>query len=128
MNYMQQNFANILKFYGHDVWLQRRTQTTDTKPAYSETLEKHTTRFSIYNSRGLASAQVENMEGLTNTSQRTYYFLPDVNPFEGDRIYESEERTEDRQSIWSIDQVVGMRGVRGEIIYWVAGVTRIKPN
>lgn len=68
------------------------------------------------------------MEGLTNTSQRTYYFLPDVNPYEGDRIYESEERTEDKQSIWSIDQVVGMRGVRGEIIYWIAGVTRIKPN
>ncbi len=128
MNYMQTNFKHILKKYGHNIGLQRRTQNTDSKPVFSDEIEIHTVRFSIYNSRGLPSAQVENMEGVSNTSQRVYYFLPEVIPYEGDRIYEEDFRTPKNQTVWSIDQAVGMRGVNGDIVYWAAGATRIQPN
>jgi PAS domain-containing protein len=126
MSSMQAKFKGILQRYGHNILLQRRTQ--DANPTYSDTLERHTVRFSIYNARTLPHLQVEKAEGLINTAQRVYYFMAEVNPWEGDRIYEEEFRTPDKQSVWVIDQAVPMRGINGEVIYWYAGATRIRPN
>ena len=127
-NNLKIDFDNILRQYGHDVFLQRRSQSTAGDVTYSETLERHTTRFTLPTTRALPNAQQEEMFGLTNTSERVYYFRSEVNPFEGDRIYEAEVRTPNGQSVWSVDQAIGLRGLNGEIIYWAVGVTRIEPN
>ena len=125
---MKKDFNSIIRQYGHDVLLQRRTQTVDSIPTYSDVLEKHTVRADSPNSRTLIKSQSENMEGLVNTSERIYYFKSEVNPYEGDRIYEVDYRNNKYQSVWVIDQAFPMRGIDGHIVYWAAGATRIKPN
>lgn len=125
---MRSEFESILRQYGHDIFLQRRTQNTSGLPTYSDTLERHTVRFSVTATRTIPKTQAEQMEGITNTSERIYYFKNDANPYEGDRIYESDLRNEENKTVWVIDQAIPMRGLGGNIVYWYAGATRIKPN
>lgn len=125
---MRNDFEDILTRYGHDVYLQRADLDDCGERVYSDTLEKHTTRFSIGIHRNLPRSQAEQMEGILNTTDRSYYFKYDVNPFEGDRIYDYLDRNEDDKEVWLINSAVGLRGTDGRIIYWVAGVTRIWPN
>lgn len=126
---MRSEFDAILRQYGHDIILQRRDQSSDDKePKYFPKLEKHKTRFSIYNNRGLANSQTEQMEGLLNTTNRAYYFKADVCPYEGDLIYETDYRSEDKQTIWVIEQAVPEHGEKGSLVYWAVGATRIRPN
>lgn len=125
---MRNDFENILKQYGHDVYLQRSDSSADGERVYSNTLEKHTTRFSVGVHRNLPRAQEESMEGVTNTTDRTYYFKYDVKPYEGDRIYDYLDRSEDDKEVWLINASVPMRGIDGKIIFWAVGVTRIWPN
>lgn len=126
MSYMKLEFEKILKGYGHDVFLQRRTQETGATLVYSDKLEVHTTRYTLTNNRALTGTQQEQKEGLLNTSERVYYFKSDVNPCEGDRIYEQDPRL--GQTVWVIDQAYPFRGENGLFIYWSVGATRIKPN
>jgi hypothetical protein len=123
---MRLEFEKILKNYGHDVFLQRRTQTTGETLSYSNNLEIHTTRYTLTNNRALTGSQQEMKEGIVNTSERVYYFKSDVNPYEGDRIYEQDQRV--TQSVWVIDQAYPFRGENGQLIYWSVGATRIEPN
>ena len=126
---MKSEFDAIIRKYGHEIVLQRRDQSTkDKEPGYLPKLEKHRTRFSIANTRNLANAQTEQMEGLVNTTNRVYYFKADVCPYEGDRIYETDYRSEDKQTIWVIEQAVPERGKGGSLVYWATGATRIVPN
>lgn len=128
---MRSDFEQILKEYGHDVYLQRKKPNEDElleKDEYFDNLEKHTARFSVGVHRNLPRAQAEQMEGLVNTTDRTYYFKHDVNPYEGDRIYDYLDRAPRDMEVWSVSASVGMRGANGQIIFWVAGVTRIHPN
>lgn len=125
---MRDSFEGILKEYGHNVYLQRLIRNPDGTDTYSNVLEKHTTRFSIGIHRALTQARDEAIEGVINTGDRSYYFMHDVKPFEGDRIYDYLDRTEGDQEVWLINSAVGLRGDGGQIIHWVAGVTRIRPN
>ena len=126
---MKSSLESILRSFGHEVILQRRDQNTDDKnPGYLPTLEKHKVRFSIYNNRGLANSQTEAMEGLVNTTNRAYYFKADVCPYEGDRIYETDYRSQDGKTVWVIEQAVPQRGENGSLVYWSCGVSRILPN
>lgn len=122
------DFESILKEFGHDVYLQRSSIDEDGQITYANTLEKHTTRFSVGIHRNLPRTQEEAMEGILNTTDRTYYFSKNVNPFEGDRIYDYLERAENNQEVWLINATVGLRGEDGQISFWAAGVTRISPN
>jgi len=128
INYMKSNFESILKKYGHDIFLQRRTQSTDNQVSYSDKLEIHTVRYSIPNNRTIMNKGQEEIEGLLSTSERVYFFKESAQPFDGDRIYEENPRTETNQTVWSIDTVVGLRGIAGEIVYYIASATRIQPN
>lgn len=125
---MRSDFESILKNYGHDVYLQRHTLGPGGEIEYSNSLEKHTSRFSIGVFRSLPSSREEAIEGIFNTSERAYYFKYDVHPFENDRVYDYNDRAPSTQEIWLIDAAVGMRGEDGRIIYYVAGVTREEPN
>jgi len=124
---MRSDFEDIIKQYGHDVYLQR-SSVVDGEIKYENTLEKHTTRFSVGVHRNLPRSQEESMEGITNTTDRTYYFKYDVKPYEGDRIYDYLDRSEDDKEVWLINSAVGMRGDDGHISFWVCGVTRVWPN
>lgn len=124
---MRSDFENVIKQYGHNVYLQR-ANIVDDDIQYSNKLEKHTSRFSVGIHRNLPRSQEEAMEGVTNTTDRTYYFKYDVNPYEGDRVYDYLDRSEDDKEIWLINSSVGMRGDDGHISFWVCGVTRIWPN
>lgn len=123
---MEGKFNSILKKYGHDIYLQRHVETSEGEVSYSDTLEVHTTRYSTYTPRNLPNARQEQMEGIVSTFERVYYFKKDVNPYNGDRIYEEEFRPE--KSVWLIDQVTPMRGVGGTIVYWAVGCTKIRPS
>ena len=127
-NYMKSEFEAILKKYGHNIFLQRRTQTTDTEVSFSSTFEIHTVRYSVANSRSIMNKSQEMIEGLLSTSERVYFFKESAKPFDGDRIYEEDPRTSTKQTVWSIDTTVGLRGISGEIVYYAAAATRIQPN
>jgi hypothetical protein len=125
---MKKDFDAIIRQYGYDIFLQRRTQNSDEIPTYSEVLERHTVRSGMASSRSLMNSQDEMIEGLLGTSARIYYFLSDSNPYEGDRIYEVDFRSEKLQSVWLISHVFPQRGLDGHVVYWIVGVTRSKPN
>jgi len=129
-NYMRQEFDTILANYGHDIYLQRVIHTDNNydELVYDETLEIHTVRFSVTANRALPGMRQEHLEGILNTAERIYYFRYDANPFENDRVYEIEPRPNDRQIVWLIDGVVPMYGINGNLVYWVTGCTRIRPN
>ena len=123
---MRSDFQAILKEYGHDIYLQRKIGSGP--ESYSNVLEKHTVRFTIGIHRALTQAQDEAVEGILNTTDRSYYFMYDVKPFEGDRIYDYVDRAPNDQEVWVIDSTVGMRGEGGQIVHWICGVTRIRPD
>lgn len=130
MDTMREDFEHILKMYGHDVFIQRAKAYIPGQPvSYEEKLERHTTRHMLPTTRGLPTVTQEQIEGLLYTAERLYYFKHDVVPYEGDRIYEIDEsRTSGRQAVWNIDSAMPMRGRHGNIIYWIVGTTRERPN
>ncbi len=128
MSYMAAEFDAILREYGHDIYLNRRSQSSDGNVTYSDTFERHTVRHTMGNNRALPTTQQEYKEGIFSASERLYYFRAAAQPFDGDRIYEEDPRTENRQTVWFIDGVLPMRGLNGDIDYYVAGATRLDPS
>lgn len=124
MSYMKSEFDSILRKYGHDIYLQRRIQNETGEPEFSNTFEIHTVRH--MESGSLPDAQQEMAEGILNTSERVYWFRTNAKPFEGDRIYELDPRI--NQTVWTIDVVLPMRGLNGDLEFWKAGATRTRPN
>jgi hypothetical protein len=125
---MRSEFDKILKQHGHNIYLQRSIVDEDSEITYSDALEKHTSRFSIGIHRALPRAKEEALEGILNTTDRSYYLKYDVNPFENDRIYDYSPRAPGQTEVWKIDAVVGLRGDNGRVIYWVLGATREIPS
>jgi hypothetical protein len=128
----------VLRDYGHDIYLQRRVADNlevCRKAQYSPVLEKHTTRHMHGGSMGLSGAADDMEEGLVTSAEHVYWFQWDVNPREGDRIYEPDPRYDDDpdprkryQSLWEIDFAQPMREKRGRIAFWACGVTRTSPD
>lgn len=129
---MRDEFDRVLKFYGHDILLQKRIQDTDLDSAeFDNILERHTVRHMLPATRALPATRQEKKEGVLSTSERIYYFRYSADPFEGDRIYEydiSTVRTEDKRITFIIDQALPMRGEGGTIVYWMVGATRETTN
>ena len=125
---IRSEFEQIIKEYGHNVYLQRSKVEEDGEITYSDKLEKHTTRFSVGVHRNLPRSQEEAMEGILNSTDRTYYFAAGVKPFEGDRVYDYLDRAPEDQEVWLINATVGLRGEDGRICFWAAGVSRIHPS
>lgn len=129
--YMRRDFDNILKQYGHDVYLQRVDESknnTEEDISYLDKLEIHTVRFTITANRTLPGVRRELIEGILNTSERVYYFRYNADPFENDRIYEIQPRPNEKQSVWVIDAAVPLYGVGGNLVFWTCGATSIRPN
>lgn len=128
MSYMKDRFDAILIKFGHDIYLNRRVRGED-EGSYSPTFEKWTVRHRGSNST-LANAQDEAIEGILSSSDRIYYFQSEAQPFDGDRIYETDPRVQRPvdQTVWQVDTAIPLRGVNGDIDYYVAGASRIRPN
>lgn len=119
----------ILRKWGHNILLQRVNTIHDgDEPDYVYNLERHTTRHMYPGGRGLPGIAKEEIEGVAYDAEMIYYFMWDVNPASGDRIYEELERYPDLQNVWKIDFALPMRGAGGRIEYWVVGASREVPN
>lgn len=127
MTSMRSQFEGILKKWGYNIYLQRRVDPYNTDTAqYERALEKHTVR-SVYKGKAsLETAAQEELEGVTHDFDLTFYFMWDANPKRGDRVYESTIEGVDHQVTYLIDVALPMRGIKGEIVYWIVGATEEK--
>lgn len=130
-NRLEAALNNVLRNWGHDILLQRRTPD---RRDWTTILERHTTRHGYPANRGLPQVMREREEGIVHSVDMLYYFRREAHPREGDRIYELDPRFEGYsgsntgQTTWLIDYALPMRGAGGKIVYYIAGVTREGPN
>lgn len=135
---LERALNGILRNWGHDVLLQRRTPNGKD---WMKNLERHTVRHMYPATRGLPTVMQGRPEGAVVTVDMIYYFRADAMPREGDRIYELDHRYDGRnhrneavetngygQTTWLIDYALAMRGKRGEVVFYACGVTREEPN
>lgn len=116
-------FEGILKKWGHDVLLQRRINTDNSlEKEFSTRLERHTTRNRL---PGVVGIEEENLEGEFANADLIYYFKWNVNPREGDRIYENYERGLNDVVLFEVTYAHPMRGRGGNINYWAVGAQRV---
>lgn len=135
---LRKEFSNITRLYGHNIYLQRRIynrrddipeEVKGTTNFYSPKLEKYTVRYRLGGRiASLTGVAEERIEGIIHTVDRAYFFPHYAHPAEGDRIYQPDPRYEDKMEIFLIDYALAMRGWRGRIEYWEAGVTRENPS
>jgi len=118
---VKKTFRQILKQWGHDVYLQRILSNGN----YSEQLERITTR-QLGQTGALNANSVQEMPpGLFTKYDAVYYFEDTVNPKEGDMIYESISVKINKSSTrFRVDTATAIRGRLGKIDYWIVGATR----
>ena len=119
----KRSFRKIIKEWGHDVYLQRILANGNHSDSFERVTTRHVNPSGITN----AAAMKDNLDGLFTRYDSVYYFEADVNPKEGDRIYEnfSMKKTKDF-SMFRINAVSANRGKYGKIIFWTVGVSREK--
>jgi len=119
---LERSFKSILQKWGHDVYIQRIMSNNN----YKDTLERVTTRNVFASGVINAKSSQELIEGIVVNSEVVYYFEAEINPQEGDRIYESTPNALNKQTIYLIDTCSPRRGKNGKIIFWVVGATKEK--
>jgi hypothetical protein len=119
---LERSFKKILKEWGHDVYIQRIMPNNN----YRDTIERVTTRNVFSSGITNAKSAQEQIEGIAVNSEVVYYFEAEINPQEGDRIYESLPNAFSKQTIYLIDTCSPRRGKNGKIIFWVVGATKEK--
>jgi hypothetical protein len=118
-------FKKILKDWGHDILYQRRLSDDF---VYSDTLERITTRNQLPRSSSLMVSLEEQKEGNLTNHDLIYFFESNVNPKSGDRIYEEAYDSLEDAIVYLIDLAHPVRGRRGEINFWMVGVTKERPS
>lgn len=117
------SFRKILRDWGHDIHLQRMLPNGN----HNNEFEKVTTRQVGQSGSMNAKASDQYDEGISTNFEFVYYFEGNVNPKEGDRIYEDMTMKNSRSySIFTIQAVTPVRGKFGKIVYWIAGASREK--
>jgi hypothetical protein len=119
---LDKTFKKILQEWGYDVYIQRKLFNGN----YSDSLERVTTRSVFPNGKINSQSKQEEDEGIIINSDIVYYFEAEVNPQEGDRVYEQLPNAHGRQTIYVIDTASPMRGRMGKITFWTVGATRDK--
>lgn len=119
----KKSFEKILREWGHDVYLQRILPNGN----HSERFERVTTRHVGQQGANNAVSMAEMVDGLQTKYDMTYYFQGEINPKEGDRIYEGYSmKASKNYTLYRIEAVTPMRGKGGKIVFWVAGASREK--
>ena len=85
-----------------------------------------TTRSVFQNGRLNTQAKQEQQEGIEINSEVVYYFEADINPQEGDRIYEILPNAHGKETIYVIDTASPNRGRMGRITFWTVGASKEK--
>lgn len=117
------SFRKILREWGHDVYLQRILSNGN----YSENLEKITTRQVGQSGMINTDSMSQNEEGINVIYDAVYYFEANVNPKEGDRIYEDISSKNHRNYSMYVIQAASLnRGRGGKNVFWSVGVKREK--
>jgi hypothetical protein len=119
---LERSFKKILKDWGHDVYIQRMMPNGN----YRDTLERVTTRNVFPSGSTNSKSAQEQMEGIAVNSEVVYYFESEINPQEGDRIYENLPNAFGKQTIYLVDTCSPRRGRNGKIVFWVVGATKEK--
>lgn len=120
---IKRSFKKILREWGHNVYLQRILSNGN-----------HSNQFQMVTTRQVGQAGLVNInaaqempEGISTNYDAVYYFEDNVNPREGDRIYENFSlKVTKNFTMFRIDAVTAVRGRQGKINYWVVGATREK--
>jgi hypothetical protein len=120
---LRTEFLQVLKDSGWNIYLQRRTNDTG-KNQFTNTLEIHTVRNRFGSSSVATGLAREQPEGVGVSPDNIFYFKWDVNPGEGDRIYEEMPNQTSNTAVWLIDYAQPFRGFDGQIVYWICGCTR----
>jgi hypothetical protein len=133
------DFEYILRVFGHDVYLQRRLDDESAIGQYrqvrwSDRLEKHTIREMNSSSMNMAGLVQERAEGVETEYDRVYWFKWDVNPDQGDRIYDGipetyidnagQKNVRINGQTYTIDLAYPFRGEGGRVEYWACGVSK----
>jgi hypothetical protein len=118
---IKRTFRQILKQWGHDVYVQRIQSNGN----YSDKLERITAR-QLGQSGSINANSVQELDaGIFTKYDAVYYFESTVNPKEGDRIYESISVKINKNSTrFRIDTATPIRGRMGKVDYWIVGATR----
>jgi hypothetical protein len=118
---VERTFKKILRDWGHDVYIQRILSNGN----HSETFERVTTRHVGPSGVKNANAANEFSEGIDVSFDAVYYFESNVNPKEGDRIYENYSMKSTRDyTMFKVVASTPVRGRQGKISYWIVGATR----
>lgn len=119
----RKSIRKILRDWGHDVHIQRILPNGN----HSDRFEKVTTRQVGQSGTSNALSTRDYDDGLFTRYDAVYYFEHDINPKEGDRIYEDYSTKPGKQkTIYRIEAVSATRGKMGKIAFWVVGVSREK--
>lgn len=118
-------FRKILREWGHDILLQRRI---DDNFNYSDTFQRITTRHFFPSAETITQIQREDNEGVNTNVDLIFYFEAEVNPKQGDRIYEESPSNINDPNVYMIDFAAPVRGRLGQVTYWIAGATRERPT
>jgi hypothetical protein len=129
----RRKYENIINKYGGIVFLQRKCNQPTYGPydkhlstcickghGYSQTMERWVARKDVVSSStSLPSSLITTPVGILPT-EGTYFFLyHNVNPIDGDRIFEWQHNTSDWR-VYKVNKAVDMRIDGGQILYWVA--------
>ena len=118
----KRSFNKILREWGHDVYIQRILDNGN----HFDQFEKVTTRqVGQSGTRNIQGSTEEYIEGIVINYDAVYYFESNINPKEGDRIYENYSmKSSLNYTRFKILAVTAVRGRLGKINYWVAGCER----
>ena len=126
---LRNEFEKTLRRWGHDVYLQKRTNPHESvEVEYSNTLERITVRHTYPANRGLPASAVETLAGVVHEVELIYYLQHHVEPREGDRIYENIANFPDELTTYLIDYALPMKGLHGRIEFWTIGASRESPE
>lgn len=123
MNDAAKTFRKVLREWGHDVYLQRIMPNGN----HSDKLERVTTRQVGQSGAVNTDSMGQFDEGINIKYDAVYYFEAEINPKEGDRIYEDISSKNHRAyTIFVVQASSPVRGRHGKIVFWTVGVSREK--
>jgi hypothetical protein len=120
---VKRSIRKILREWGHDVYIQRILPNGNHSLKFERVTTRAVGQSGITNSTSTSSLD----EGLLKKYDMVYYFESEVNPKEGDRVYENYSmKSHKNYTMFRIEAVSATRGKFGKIVFWVVGASREK--
>lgn len=118
----KRSFNKILREWGHDVYIQRILPNGNHFDQFEKVTTRQVGQSGTANVRGSTE---EYIEGIIVNYDAVYYFESNINPKEGDRIYENYSmKSNSNYTRFKVQAATAVRGRMGKINYWVVGCER----